>query len=177
MVTLPNADATCINLKERFGDRCRIEYEESYYAERGDHGRLEDPWLMLIPCQHGHICPWGGEILAACTDKRGPVAKKLVELPVTEMWQDGDDGVNVKFHVDHFDQVEEIIKPKRRRRLSPEQRERLIEAGWNHRFANNNGAQHAPGERRRTKGTGPDTLAVQQGKVAGKGSHEEKELT
>jgi len=117
----------CINLKERFGDRCRVEYEESYYAEHGEHARTQDPWLMVILCQHGHICPWGGELLAACTNNRGAVAKRLAELPFTAVAQDGDDGVNVTFHVDQFDEVTTIMKPKRRRRLSPEQRQAAIE--------------------------------------------------
>jgi len=50
----------CVNLGQRFGDRFRVEYEESYRVEHGDHGRAADPWLMILLCQHGHICPWGG---------------------------------------------------------------------------------------------------------------------
>ena len=105
----------CTNLKERFGDRYRVDYEESYAADLGKHARTEDPWLMIIPCQHGHICPWGGELMAACTNKRGSVANRLSELPVTEPWMDGDDGANVRFHVRDFDQVAEIMKPRKRR--------------------------------------------------------------
>ena len=38
------------------------------------------------------------------------------------MVQDGDDGVNARFHVNHIDEVAKIMKPRRRRRLSDEQR-------------------------------------------------------
>ena len=69
--------STCVNLREQFGDQHRIGRDESYHAEHRQHGRAEDPWTMQIPCDHGHVCPWGGELLAACTDKRGPVAKRL----------------------------------------------------------------------------------------------------
>ena len=118
----------CVNLKERYGDRYRVEYEESYYAERGDGARSDDPWLMVILCQNGHICPWGGSKLAACTSGAGSVAKRLKALPFAEVAQDGADGANVVFDVEHFDQVAEIMKPRRRRRLSPEHRAKLLEA-------------------------------------------------
>ena len=55
---------TCINLKKRFGGRYRVEYEESYHADRGENARTEDPWLMVIPCQRGHIYPHGRDVLA-----------------------------------------------------------------------------------------------------------------
>ena len=124
----------CINLKERFGDRYKVEYEESYDAEHSEHGRAEDPWLMLTPCRHGFICPWGAENLAACTKTAGSVAKRLKALPFTTVIQDGDDGANVMFHVKHFDAVARIMKPCKRRRLSAEHRARLAEAGAKSRF-------------------------------------------
>ena len=99
----------CINLRERFGDRWQIEFENGY--ESG----TDDRWYQIIPCEHGHICPWGGDLLAACTSKNGEVANKLRRLPFTEAVQDGDDGVNVTFSVDDIDGVDEIMKPKPKR--------------------------------------------------------------
>ena len=64
---------------------------------------------MILPCRHRHTRPFGGELLAACTDKRGPVAARLIDLPVTKMWMDGADGVNVKFHARHFGEVAAIM--------------------------------------------------------------------
>ena len=75
----------CINLKERFGHHYRVAYEESYYAEYGPNARIEDPWLMVVLCEHGEICPWGGTTLAACTNKAGAVAKRLKSLPFTKV--------------------------------------------------------------------------------------------
>ena len=61
----------CVNLQQRFGDKFQIELDESYHGQYGENARTVDPWYMQIPCQHGHICPWGGDILAACTDRSG----------------------------------------------------------------------------------------------------------
>ena len=130
-------DGGCIDLKARFGRRYRVEYEESYYAEHGAGARVDDPWLMVIPCENGHICPWGGSTLAACTKAAGSVASRLKALSFTTVAQDGSDGANVLFDVEHFDVVAKIMKPRRRRRLSPEARhaagERL--AKWRFRQA------------------------------------------
>jgi len=123
----------CINLKEMFGEQFKVEYEESYYAERSRE-TVEDPWLMVLLCENGHICPWGGSNLAACTNGSGSVAKRLKALPFTTVAQDGADGANVVFDVAHFDRVAEIMKPRRRRRLSPEARQRFAEAGAKTRF-------------------------------------------
>jgi hypothetical protein len=118
---------TCINLKERFGDRFKVVYEESYYADRGENARAEDPWYMILLCQNGHISPWDDKRLAACTSRPGSVAKRLKALPFAETVQDGDDGANVAFPVEHFAEVAEIMRPRKRKRLSEEQRQQATE--------------------------------------------------
>ena len=90
---------------------------------------------MMIPCEHGHICPWGGENLAACTRTAGPVAMRLRSLPFVEVVQDGADGVNAVFPADRFDEVAAVIKPKRRRVLSPEARQAAAERLVPYRFS------------------------------------------
>ena len=124
----------CINLKDRFGGRYRVVYEESYFAEHGQTARADDPWLQVLLCQHGHIYPHGGELLAAATDKRGGIAKKLAALDCTTVVQDGSDGANVVFPVEHFDEVARIMKARKRRRLSPEHRRKLTEAAAKYRL-------------------------------------------
>jgi len=96
---------TYIDLDAIFGRRFRVCYEKSYRAERGEDGRRRDPWLLTIPCRHGHIYPHGGQDLAASTTHRGPIAGRLAALPCVRVVQDGDDGVNVVFNVADFDQV------------------------------------------------------------------------
>lgn len=117
----------CINLRDRFGDVYRVEYEPSYYVEHGAHGRAHDPWLMIIRCQYGEVLPWGGTTLAASSDSRGRVANRLKALPFAAVAQDGDDGATVLFDIEHFDAVAEILKPRRRRRLTDAQRQRAAE--------------------------------------------------
>ena len=64
----------CINLKEQFGDRFKVEYEESYYAQYGEHAWREDPHYMILLCRHGHIYPHGSATLAASISRRGAVS-------------------------------------------------------------------------------------------------------
>jgi hypothetical protein len=133
---------TRLNLEDLFVDRYKLEYEESYYAERPEFRKQEEPWLTQIPCQHGHIGVWGDEWLVACTDHAGRVVKRLRELPFTQVAMDGDDGANVLFTVDHFDEVAQIMKPRKRRRLSGEHKARLAASNAKYRFRS--ASEHAP---------------------------------
>jgi hypothetical protein len=122
-----NRDMDCVNLRERFGRRYRVEYEESYYAQHGPRARTDDPWLQIIPCQAGHIYPWGGSTLAASTNGRGPTANKLMALPGTTVHQDGSDGMTILFPVERFAEVAALMHPKRRRQMTAEQRQAAAE--------------------------------------------------
>jgi len=124
----------CTNLKDLFGEHYKLQYEESYYAERPEFRKQEAPWLTQIPCQHGHIGVWGDDWLVASTNRAGSIAKRLSDLPFTTVAQDGDDGANVLFTLDHFDEVAEIMKPRRRRRLSEEHKARLAASNAKYRF-------------------------------------------
>lgn len=119
---------TCLNLKRKFGKKYRVEYEESYYCDRSIRS-VEDPWLMIILCQAGHIYPHGGKLLAAATDKRGTFAKRLAALSCTEVIQDGTDGINAIFDAKHFDEVAKVMRPKRKKQLSQEHKDKLVAAG------------------------------------------------
>ena len=121
----------CINLKERFGRRYRVTYEESYRADRGDSARAADPWLMIVPCRYGHIFPHGGNMLAASVDGHPNVAGVLRRLPCCRVHQDGDFGeVTIVFDVGDFAKVARIIRPRRRRQVSAVERERLRGMGF-----------------------------------------------
>lgn len=50
----------------------------------------------------------------------------MAELPFATVTQDGDDGMNIVFAACHFEEVAQIVKPKRRRRLSEEQRAKAV---------------------------------------------------
>ncbi len=120
---------TCIELTTQFGNRYRVSNEASHRAKRGERRRMQDPWLLTILCQHGHIYPHGGELLGASTNNRGPIAKRLSALPCVGVVQDGSDGINAVFHVNDFDTVAAVMKPKRRRKLSAEYCQRLADMG------------------------------------------------
>lgn len=137
----------CIDLKDKYGHKYRVEHDESYRAERG-----RDPWLLIIPCRHGHIYPYGGDLLGAATNCRGPVANRLKALPGVQVVQDGDDGINVTFRLEQFDVVAAVLKPRRRRRLSPEHKDKLVAAGAP--FRKTAGCQNAGADGRRARTVG-----------------------
>ena len=55
------------------------------------------------------------------------MANKVFAILGTEVAQCGDDGWNVTFDVDLFDQVAELVKPRRRKQVSEAERQRLAE--------------------------------------------------
>ena len=120
---------TCIDLRERFGRRYRVAFEESYYAEHGAPAHVDDPWLQVIPGRRGHVYPWGGERLAASTNTSGRTAARLKALPGVEVCQDGSDGATVLFTVELLDQVADLLVLRRRRRVTDQERSRLAELG------------------------------------------------
>ncbi len=123
--------ATCINLKERFGRRFRVVYEESYRADRGHAARAEQPWLMIVPGRYGHIFPHGGNLLAASVDGYAKVAGVLRRLPCCRIHQDGDAGeLTVVFDAADFAKVAKIIRARRRRQVSAQEQDRLQGMGY-----------------------------------------------
>jgi hypothetical protein len=110
----------CVNLKDRFGSRYRAWHENTIWG--GPKAVFpSDPWLQVIPCQFGHIAPWGGELLAASVDGHRGVAGRLRRLACVSVVQDGDFGeLTATFHVDDFDAVAEVMRPRRRRVMNPD---------------------------------------------------------
>ena len=112
----------CINLRTQYGKRYRVVYEESYYAQYGPNARVEDPWLMILSCKFGHIFAHGGNMLAASVDGHPNVAGLLRRLKCCHVCQDGDDGITVLFGAADFAQVAKVMKPRRRRQMTEEQK-------------------------------------------------------
>jgi hypothetical protein len=142
---------SCIDLIDRYGDRYKIVSE--------DGSRTSDPWLQILLCRRGHICPYGGQLLMACTDRRyRHVTSQLLAVPSARICQDADDGINLTFHVDDFDTVAEIMRPRKRRKISPEHLAKLTAANAVYRFKG--GSQVANGDRRSDPGEKPDYRAA-----------------
>jgi hypothetical protein len=118
---------TPINLKERFGQRFKVVYSESYRHERPEFRSAEAVWLMQILCRHGTIDPWDEDHLMACTRTAGPIAKAVKALPCVRVHQDGTDGANLVFRVERFDEVAALMKPRKRRHLSDEAKAKAIQ--------------------------------------------------
>lgn len=121
-----------IDLKQRFGSEYRVSLDESYFAH-GTGREAEKLWMWRIECKYGHIYPHGGEVLGAYCNRR-LVRGKLKKLPCCKVHQEGDFETTVLFHVSHFDEVAKVIKPKRRRRITDEQKQRLAKIGTQTKF-------------------------------------------
>jgi len=153
----------CINLRERYGDVYRITHDESYHHERTEFRSIEEPWLQVIPGRYASIYPHGGELLAVSTHERTSgrvnqsLRRKLLAIPGVEPQQDGGDGIDATFPVEAFDAVAELVKARRRRRLSPEQRAKLLASGEPYRFAGSKVPNTEPGS---TIATPDDILAT-----------------
>jgi hypothetical protein len=130
-----SSPAACPNLKVLFGKRYRVWHEESYYAERPQFRAAEEPWLQIIPCagtprncppQHlsgyTHIYPWDKDMLAVYKAGRNAVVVKRLVAVGCQVHSVGSDGTTLLFPVALFPQVAEVVRPLRRRRLSPEAR-------------------------------------------------------
>jgi len=141
-----------------FGDRYRVEHELG-------GKRISDPWHAVIRCKHGHVYPCGGSLLGVATTHRGPIAHRLAALDFVTVVQDGEDGINAVFDVASFAHVAEIIKPRRRRRLSAKHRDKLIAASRPFRFSGgSNDADKASESHENLKPTPQTKKALELGK-------------
>jgi hypothetical protein len=113
----------CINLQQQFSTRYRITFDTAYDPRNRPKDKL-DPWMMQIPCQRGVIYPQGGSLLAVEVEGRAITRNRLRELDCTTTVQDGDGFLAVTFDVADFDKVAAIVKPRRKRTMSAENRER-----------------------------------------------------
>lgn len=127
----------CIDLAERFGQTFKIISEE----QAGEWPVAERPWLARMACQYGHVGIYGGELLLAFTASR-TMGRRLRALPFV-LAARGDVEVVIRFHVDQLAGVLEILKPRRRRRVTEAERERLRTVGTPHRFAAGHGTERA----------------------------------
>ena len=118
----------CPNLKELYGDQFKVKYEPSYFAEHGQRGRADAPWLQVIECvgRRGHFFPWSENELAVSVDKPGTV-RKVRKLACCKCVQDGDDGATFAFPASDFPKVAAIMRPKIRRKTTERQLQTLAE--------------------------------------------------
>lgn len=111
----------CPNLREIYGKRYKITFDEGYNPRNVPRNNL-DPWMMQIPCQRGLIYPYGEDLLAVEVDGHPGVAKQLLRLNCTTLIQDGEHEKTFRFPASAFREVARIVKPNRRRQMTPEQK-------------------------------------------------------
>jgi len=107
-----------IDLKKQFGKRYKIGHDPAAFCE--SNGK-QDPWLYIIPCQHGEIYPHSETKLAFYTDQ----FRKGTPPPQLKLHLQGNYELVYLFSPDDLEKVAKWCKAKRRRRVSPETRQRL----------------------------------------------------
>ncbi len=136
--------ATCIDLRAVFGSRFRVTLDH----ESAEGPRDNSPWVQQILCQGRGVIiyPQGGDMLAVEVNHRRTIAAKLASLPGVRIHQDGDHEKTFLVAAGLFDQVAEIVRPRRRRTLTQAQRQALSA----HAFQPRDGARKTALKRART---------------------------
>lgn len=119
--------STCIDLRDRFGRDYHIGLDPAA-------DRRGDPWYFTLPCRKGVIYPFGGDLLAVEIIGHPVIARRVGNIPGVRLHQDGDSEETYVFHAELFLSVAVLVLPRKRRRLSDEDRERLVQAGASFRF-------------------------------------------
>lgn len=118
----------CINLREHFGDRYRIDFDPAYSPKGVPRAKLE-PWYMQIPCRYGVIYPFGPDRLAVEVDGHPRIAAKLDRMPECIPYQRGDYFAAFIFPSSAMPKVSRLVRPYRRRHITEKERSRLRRMG------------------------------------------------
>lgn len=116
------------NLQEKYGKKYKV-------VDDGvdDQCREERVWCQEIRGKFGVIYPCGNNgALAVCVESKTKVKNSLVasrlEREGFRVIQRGDWQIVFKFELDQFDYIADLIKAKRRKKLSPENRAKAMAA-------------------------------------------------
>jgi hypothetical protein len=90
---------------------------------------MADPWLMTLPCRFGTIYPYGRGRLAVAMDYHPGKARQVAQIPGVLHAQAGDHEQTFVFPVQLFGQVAAVVRPYRRRRVSPVSKANLVPGG------------------------------------------------
>ena len=112
---------------ERFGERrYKFAFDPCYSSFNVPRESL-DPWMMTIPCEVGHIYPFGDRLLAIDIEGHCRMRGMVKRLACTELHTEGDADICCLFDVANIDQVAKLVKPKRRRQYTDEQRAEMTD--------------------------------------------------
>jgi hypothetical protein len=112
---------TCLDLRTKKG--FRLVNEQT--GKRA--GKRDDSWELLIPGRSGSVSPYGGDLLIASTRSTVTTKRIIDAVPGAIVNQDADDGQNLLFDVKHFATVAGILKLRKKRVMTAEQREKATE--------------------------------------------------
>ncbi len=130
-----------VDLKDLFGDRYRVALDES---ARHESGAKKDLWYFMLLCRYGSIYPFSARLLAFHCTARGIRTRLHRDHPEIEVRNLSDDGEAIfLFRPDQIELVAEYAKPRRKRRISEKERDRLAEIGRGHLFKPNSTAINA----------------------------------
>jgi len=108
----------CVDLRPWAKDnRYRYRLEESYKAESNGHVKGDGRWFVEVLCKYGLIYPKGGDILLAYVTSG--VKRHLAAMGLEHHQHDGNNEV-FRFPVSRLDEVAALLKPRRRKTISPE---------------------------------------------------------
>jgi hypothetical protein len=133
-----------LDLRALAADRYRLGDEPGWQDQHGNKVKGAPP-AILAP--QGHYYAHGPDTLGVCTKTRGSAAKRLAKLG--RLYLDSDEGVTVLLRPDQFAAACEIMPPYRRRKLTPEQRAKLVASG--RQFQIPPGAQRPLSKRQRAQ--------------------------
>jgi hypothetical protein len=109
----------CVNLEELFGDKYEITRDPAYRKNN------PDPWTFLMKCKFGEIYPYGDNLLAVQIDYHNGIANNVSRLPGAAFTQCGDFEKTLAVPVEEFKELFKIMKPKRKRKITKEHKEKL----------------------------------------------------
>jgi hypothetical protein len=120
---------TCIDLRT-FGNRYRVRNETH---DRTAHA-TDDRWDLIIQGRGGFIAPWGRGRLVACTRGSATTNKIMAAVPGARIVQDGSDGQNLTFDPAHLATVAGLLRLRRRRVLTADQRRAAVDRLKRYRY-------------------------------------------
>jgi hypothetical protein len=116
---------TCPDLRALFGGRYKLGHDPVARTR----SEKADPWLLTLPCRFGTVYPYGRDRLAVEMDRHPTKARQVAQIPGVALAQDGDHEQTFVFPVDLFHQVAAVVRPFRRRRVSPVSKANLVPGG------------------------------------------------
>jgi hypothetical protein len=120
----------CVNLLEQYGDEFQVGFDPAYSAAGVPRSKL-DCRYMRLECEKGIIFVHNDTRLTAEVEGRQVTRTRLRNLDCVTIVQDGDAFLAVTFDVGDFGSVAAVMRPRRKRQVSAEQRgqsrERMVQ--------------------------------------------------